>query len=73
MLGIRKLKCLRRRAEGQWGTCDFVVHGNAELEGNFREEEMVKYKNETSVKVNIYTKAGELENMSTFLCPAKRK
>jgi len=34
---------------------------------------MVEYKNEMSVKVNIYTKTGELENMSTFLCLAKRK
>jgi hypothetical protein len=50
-----------------------VVHGNAELEGNFREEEMINYKKETSIKVIIYTKTGELENMSKFLCPAKRK
>jgi hypothetical protein len=72
-LGIRILKVVRRRAEGQCGTCDFVVHGNAELEGNFGEEEMIKYKKETSIKVIIYTKTRELENISKFLCPTKRK
>ena len=73
MLGIRKLKVVRRRAEGQCCTCDFVVHGNLQLGGNFREEEMIKYKKETSIKVIIYTKNGELENISKFLCPTKRK
>ena len=35
----------------------FVVRGNAELEGNtFRDEEMVKYKNETSIKSNYLHK-----------------
>jgi len=54
-------------------TRDFVLHGNAELEGNFREEGMIKYKKEMNIKVIIYTKSGELENMGKFLCPAKRK
>ena len=36
-------------------------------------KEMIVYKKERSVKVIIYTKTGELENTSKFLCPAKRK
>jgi len=50
-----------------------VLHRNAELEGNFREEGMIKYKKKLSIKLIIYTKSGELENMGKFLCPARRK
>jgi hypothetical protein len=34
---------------------------------------MIKYKKERSIKVIIYTKTAELENLSKFLCPEEPK